>query len=121
LRGSVATISQLPSPTCALSESYDIFAPTPEAGPENVSSIPGSRSASGFQSGNRRRLLSVSYTIVILRLVSTFSSRWRLEGSTSATSRNRARQIAREIRISIRRFIQGSPGGPGSRGRGTDP
>src|SRR5688572_4677564 len=70
----------------------------------------GSRSASGFQSLSRRGVLSVSYTIVSLRLVSIFSVRLREDGRMTPTSRNSTATIAREIRISIKRVIQGSPG-----------
>src|SRR3546814_7795330 len=115
--GTDSTSSQLPLPTCLTSDVQVSLAPTPDAGPDSSKSACGSRNARAFQSVKRRRLLTVSNTIVILRLVSTLSLRCRLDGRTRATSSIRAATIASEIRISMSRVIQGSPGpfpaGPG--------
>src|SRR5690606_22523066 len=70
----------------------------------------GSRSTSGFQSLKRRRLFRLSNTMVSLRLVSIFSTRWREDGSTRPMTRYSTATIAREIRISSKRVIQASPG-----------
>ena len=71
LFSSASVIFQEPVPRSL--EVKSRVAPLPEAGPDSFSSTAGSRSTSGFQSLKRRRLLTVSYTIVILRLVSMLS------------------------------------------------
>src|SRR5690606_10606444 len=106
LFGTASMISQLPSPTSFTSESNSRRAPTPSSGPTSFLSMPGSRSASVFQSSKRRKLLIVSYTTVSLRLVSTEFSMWRLDGSRKPTATKSTATMASEIRISIRRVIQ---------------
>src|SRR5690606_12771475 len=93
-------------------------APTPESGPERFSlTWP---KAKGCQSSKRLKLLSVSNTIAGLRLVSTLSVRERLDGSSTPTTMNSTATIAREIRSSRKRVIQGSPGpGPAEAGAQT--
>src|SRR5690606_36424475 len=93
-------------------------APTPESAPERLScTLP---RANGCQSSNRLKLFSVSNTIAILRLVSTLSLRWRLDGSSTPTITNSTATIAMEIRSSSKRVIQCSPGpGPAEAGAQT--
>src|SRR3546814_14731460 len=84
LSGTDSTSSQLPLPTCLTSDVQVSLAPTPDAGPDSSKSACGSRNTKAFQSVQRRRLLMVSNTIVLLRLVSTLSLRCRLDGRTRA-------------------------------------
>src|SRR5690606_39375716 len=65
----------------------------------------GSRSTSGFQSLKRRRLFRLSNTMVSLRLVSIFSTRWREDGSTRPmTDRKSTRLNSSHVKISYAVF-----------------
>src|SRR3546814_14422856 len=101
--GTDSTSSQLPLPTCLTSDVQLSLAPTPDAGPDSSKSACGSRKARAFQSVKRRRLLTVSNTLVILRLVSTLSLRCRLDGRTRANSHLRDGTSASENQNEIER------------------
>src|SRR3546814_1494580 len=109
--GTDSTSSQLPLPTCLTSDVQVSLAPTPDAGPDSSKSACGSRNARAFQSVKRRRLLTVSNTIVILRLVSTLSLRCRLDGRTRATSSIRAATRSEEHTSELQSLMRISSAG----------